>query len=205
MAAGPLRTLSHLDECVDCDVGLLRLEGVEAILIGHEQVRPPLTPVLAVRDLLLTQHFLWTQEIIALLASLDLALVDSVPISPMGMPRLDTHASVAISLPNAARTDADAPHGTYDCDHDVVEIDPRFFVVPRDAQDRFRRLLRRFPLVQSREQLSKVSAGHSLTKELGDSEEAGGLAAATSRPAGSRAGGGPGKWLLWGCVCDCGL
>jgi len=205
--AGPLRTLSHLDECIDCNVGLLRLGGVEAILIRHEQVRAPLTPVQAVRGLLLTQRILWTQEIIALLASLDLSLVDPVPIShtPTGMPRFDTHASVAISLPNAARTDSDAPHGNYDFDHDVVEIDPRFFVVPRDAQDRFRRLLRRFPLVQSREQLNKVPSGHSLTKEVGVSDEAGGLAAATSRPAGSRAAGGPGKWLLWGCVCDCGL
>ncbi|GAA5854700.1 hypothetical protein JCM9279_006996 [Rhodotorula babjevae] len=181
--AGPLRKLSHIDECVDCSLGLLRLQGLEDILIVHEQ------------------------DIDTLLAALALELVDTVPIShgAMAMPRLDVYASVAISLPNVARTDSDAPHGTYDFDHDVVEIDPRFFLVPRDAQDRFKRLLRLFSLAESHEQQGKVSRGHSRRWAPDDSDgRAGGLPQTTAGGKSSRAEGGPGKWLLWGCVCDCG-
>ncbi|GAA5822361.1 hypothetical protein JCM3770_000534 [Rhodotorula araucariae] len=161
--------LSHMSSCDDCQDALCTLEGVEGLLENNEQT------------------------ISRMLTSFDLVFPASHPISQAGCPSLDLQASAAIALPRSASAGTEASHVTADCEHELLEIDPSFFVLPSDAQTRFRSFLRWFPLEVTDETSGKTVAN--------DSHSLRSMKKKTKKSAVN--GRGPAKWHLWSSTCDC--
>ncbi|GAA5929162.1 hypothetical protein JCM3775_006751 [Rhodotorula graminis] len=182
----PLR-LDEFGTCDACNNGFVALGGGEGLLDDH-------------RD-----------AIKSLLKSFRLALVETLPLAP-DCPRYVFDSSVAVSLPDWAQVDTEAPHGELDYDHHLVSIDAHLFSdVPRDAQVRFGRLLASFPVDETDETSAEVSGVHTQYVRRGGGSGGGGGGKVRKKKdkemqRSKRAKGleGPARWHLWSSVCDCG-
>lgn len=81
-------------------------------------------------------------------------------------------------------------HGEYDYENDIVELRPRYFVLPKGIDGRFEAFLRACPMSVESVADRKAKAGHSLPgkgRRVVKRKKAAGLA----------------KWHLWSSCLDC--
>ncbi|BGP37419.1 hypothetical protein JCM10449v2_001325 [Rhodotorula kratochvilovae] len=164
-------TLSHIKDCQECENGLCEVDGVEGLLDANDRA------------------------ISRMLRSFDLELIASSPINKASGARYDAQASAAVGLPHAASADTEAPHGTMDFEHELLEIDPSNFDLPSNAQKRFRTLLSNLPFEVTDGTVGKTSNNSHSFKVQKKEKVVRGKKAALAR--------GPAKWHLWNSVCDC--
>ncbi|GAA5854702.1 hypothetical protein JCM9279_006997 [Rhodotorula babjevae] len=182
--------LEEFGTCDECDKGYVALGGGEGLLDLHREA------------------------IKAILKSFRLAIVATLPLAP-DCPRYIFDSSIAVSLPDWAQVDTEAPHGEYDYEHHLATVEARFFAtVPDDAQMRFARLLASFPLEVTDETSGEVGGPHTVYVRRGDKVQPAekdekkkkdkGRRPKRGEGGGGGGGGGPAKWHLWSSVCDCG-
>ncbi|GAA5998076.1 uncharacterized protein JCM10292_002305 [Rhodotorula paludigena] len=160
-------TLEHLAECDDCDQGLRELGGTAESLEDNEQL------------------------IKRMLYDFNLDLPAPIPISGDSVPpRFDVRALCAVAVPNAPDAMSEPVHGEYDYENDIVELRPRYFVLPKGIDGRFEAFLRACPMSVESVADRKAKAGHSLPgkgRRVVKRKKAAGLA----------------KWHLWSSCLDC--